>query len=223
MGSWFPRLPGKQACLLLQNPLKWQLWMCLNTNLLHRWLSPPPPHPFRPDLSPASSSLSCPVPYGPLSHCRARAEPRICFMSKVPAYSVRDSFASIVPLRTTHRGRAQVPFSLRRPVGIWEKSMKRGNDWTVLRRGLFMSSPINDNGNLGSAYAFPLLGFAKKFPSGIPKASGSGSCCRDTREAGRPHLSRREHWAYLCLSSYSPVSTHPRAVFRDWKPQWFPL
>ena len=37
-----------------------------------------------------------------------------------------------------------------------------------------MSSPINDNGNFGSAYAFPLLGFAQKFPSGIPKVSGSG-------------------------------------------------
>ena len=173
---------------------------------------PPPAHPFRSDLSPASSSPSCPAPYGPLSHCRTQAGPRICFMSKVPARSVRDSFASIVPLRTTHRGRAQVPFSLRRPVGIWEKSVKRGNDWTVLRRGLFVSSPINDNGNFRSAYAFPLLGFAKKFPSGIPKVSGSGSCCRDTSGEGRPHLTwphRVLSWTRSRLHQYPPPPPDP--------------
>lgn len=102
----------------------------MNADLLHcphPMVGSPRPTPSCLDSLSASSSLSCASPCGPLSHCRALAGPHICFVSKVPDCSVRDYFASIVPLRTTHRGSSGTLHSKEACGNLGEKQEK-GND-----------------------------------------------------------------------------------------------
>lgn len=120
-------------------------------------------------------------------------------------------------------GQAQVLFTLRRPVGISEKGMRRPVIEQYLGGGSSMSAPINDNGSLESAYGFHKEAVPRSLQRVAQRVQGLADAvdwlftagrsahwvCVRHRHAWQCALSLMRSCLVRCTSSFMFTGCHP--------------